>query len=51
MNHNKIITIIFGAIGHWKRLSYDNYGLIGAILGVLIEILGFVFAVIATQFY
>jgi RNA polymerase subunit RPABC4/transcription elongation factor Spt4 len=41
------VSIIFGAIGYWRKKFHDNYGLIGAILGILIEILGFIFMIIS----
>jgi len=43
-----ILSIILGAIGYYRSKKHDNYGIIGLILGVLLVILGFIFAIISS---
>jgi len=43
-----VLAIIFGGLGYWRKKFHDIYGLVGFILGILVILLGFIFAVITT---
>jgi hypothetical protein len=46
-----ILTVVFGAVGYWRKEQHDNYGLIGFILGIIVVTAGFIFMNISMIFW